>query len=60
MCISVEPPEVIDPCDLNCPDRGYRVDNLEMPEPILPCEESKVKFSRGDDSTGRSSPDKLN
>ena len=50
----VEPPEVIDSRDLEYPDRQYRVDNLEMPEPILSSDSAKVKFSKGD-----SSPDGL-
>ena len=50
----VEPPEVIDSRDLEYPDRQYRVDNLEMPEPILSSDSTKVKFSKGD-----SSPDGL-
>ena len=53
-CYLVEPPEVIDSRDLEYPDRQYRVDNLEMPEPILSSDGAKVKFSKGD-----SSPDGL-
>ena len=52
---------MIDPCDLKYPGRGYRVDNLEMPEPILSSEGANVTFSKGGDSTDgilKSSPDK--
>ena len=57
----VEPPEVIDSRDLEYPDRQYRVDNLEMPEPILSSDGSKMKFSKGDSSPDgllKTSPDK--
>ena len=57
---SVEPPEVIDPCDLKYPGHGYRVDNLEMPEPILSSEGPNVTSKGGDNTDGilKSSPDK--
>ena len=41
---------MIDSRDLEYPDREYRVDNLEMPEPILSSDGTKVKFSKGDNS----------
>ena len=54
----VEPPEVIDSRDLEYPDRQYRVDNLEMPEPILSSDGAKVKFTKRDSSPVTTSPDK--
>lgn len=58
ICISVEPPEVIDPCDLKYPGHGYLVD-LEMPEPILSSERSNVKGDDNTDGVLNSSPDKI-
>ena len=55
-CVSVEPPEVIDPSDLNYPHTSYRVDNLDMPEPILSSDGASVKFSKGDSKSSKSSP----
>ena len=53
--VLVEPPEVIEPSDLHA---GYRVDNLEMPEPILSSDGTNVKFSKGDSKASKSGPDK--
>ena len=53
--VLVEPPEVIEPSDLHT---GYRVDNLEMPEPILSSDGTNVKFSKSDSKASKSSPDK--
>ena len=58
-CFSVEPPEVVDPCDHKYPDSEYRVDNLEMPEPILSNVGTEVKFSQGDEGILKTSPENL-
>ena len=49
---------MIDSSDHKYPDREYRVDNLEMPEPILSNDGTKVKFMKGDDGQLKTSQDK--